>query len=266
MKNKNKGVPRDAWSQPSPRAEMVVEVKALDSAARTKRFAIPYDKPGHIDDEVIVTLLLDSWVSGQDREADTYSSELLRRVTKHVRAHVRKNPGWQRLGGGADTAMDDFCQEIALLILEDKTVPCHAEIAFGNYVYRRCLDEAGKLYAKKHSAGQSLDEEDVGVEAAAQAGDTVDSPAIPKSPEQVLIEIEEFLADQDTLEKIRRIVQDDLPELPAIAFAFRYFGNMKIESKNEDAVTITSLMGVTEKTVTKYINQAIEIIKQRLEL
>jgi len=29
-------------------------------------------------------------------------------------------------------------------------------------------------------------------------------------------------------------------------------------------VTVTRLMGVTEKTATKYINQAIEIIKQRL--
>jgi hypothetical protein len=39
---------------------------------------------------------------------------------------------------------------------------------------------------------------------------------------------------------------------------------MKIESKKKEEVTITSIMGVTEKTATKYINQAIEIIKQRL--
>ena len=152
-----------------------------------------------------------------------------------------------------------------MAILEDKAVPCHAEQAFGNYVYRRCLDEAGKLYAKKHSAGKSLDEQDGDVEAAVQDGDPVDSPAVPKSPEQVLIELEEFLADEDMLETIRRIVQDDLPELPQLAFTFRYFGNMKIESKKAGAVTVTSLMGVTEKTVTKYINQAIDTIKQRLE-
>jgi hypothetical protein len=40
---------------------------------------------------------------------------------------------------------------------------------------------------------------------------------------------------------------------------------MKIESKKKDEVTVTSLMGVTEKTATKYINEAIAIIKQRLE-
>jgi len=49
------------------------------------------------------------------------------------------------------------------------------------------------------------------------------------------------------------------------AFTLRFFGNMKIESKKEGAVTVTSLMRVTEKTATKYINEAIEIIKQRLE-
>ena len=244
---------------------MVVELKALDPAARMQRFAIRHDKPGHIDDEVIVTLMLEAWLAGQDREANSYSSELLRRVNKQVRAHVRKNPGWQRLGGGAATAIDDFCEEIVLSILEDKTVPCHAEIAFGNYVYRRCLDEAGKLYAKKHSAGQSLDD-DERVEAAAQIGDTVDWPAVPKSPEQVLIEIEEFLSDEDMLEKIRCIVQDGLPELPKLAFTFRFFAHLKIESKKAGEMTVTSLMGVTEKTATKYINQAIEIVKQRLNL
>lgn len=261
---KNKSASRGAWSQPSPRAEMVAELKSLDPTARALRFALRHGKPGHIDDEVIVTLMLDAWVAGPEREANTYASELLRRVTQQVKAHVRKNPGWQRLGGGADTAIDDFCQETVLSILGGKTVPCHAEVAFGNYVYRRCLDEAGKLYAKKHSAGMSLDDENVGVEAIAQASDPVDTPAAPKSPDQVLIDIEEFLADQITLEKIRRVVQDDMPEQPRLAFTFRFFGAMKIESNKKDEVTVTRLMGVTEKTATKYINQAIEIIKQRL--
>lgn len=253
----NKGAPRSTWSQSSPRAEMAAEIKSMDHATRSMRFAIRYDKPGHIDDEVIVTLMLDAWVSGRERESHTYASELLRRVTRQVRAHVRKNPGWQRLGGGADSAIDDFCQEVVLSILQDKTVTCHAEVAFGNYVYRRCLDEAGKLYAKKHSAGKSLDDED-DVEAIAQASDPVNSP------EQVLIEIEEFLIDQDKLEKIRCIVQEDMPELPQLAFTYRFFGNLKFESKNKEEVTVTRLMGVTEKTATKYINQAIEIIKRRL--
>ncbi|MES9841942.1 MAG: hypothetical protein ABW134_15405 [Candidatus Thiodiazotropha endolucinida] len=241
---------------------MAVEVKSLDPAARSQRIAIRYDKPDHIDDEVIVTLMLDAWVAGQQHEMDTYASELLRRITMQVMAHVRKNPEWQRLGGGAETAIADFCEEVVLSILEDKTVPCHAEVAFGNYVYRRCLDEAGKLFAKKHSAGESLDHID-NVEAIAQASDTADSPAAKKSPEQALIELEDYLKEQDKLEKIRLIVQGDMPERPQLAFTFRYFGNMKIKSK-KDEVTITRLMGVNDKTVTKYINQAKEIIKQRL--
>lgn len=263
---KNKSALRGAWNQPSPRAEMLAEVKALDSSARMRRLAVRYVKFEHIDDEVVVTLMLDAWKSEQDREANTYSCEVLRRVTVQVKAHVRKNPGWQRLGGGADAVIDDFSSEIVCLILKDETVPCHAEIAFGDYVYKRCLELAGKLYAKKHSAGQSLDEEDGSVELEAMMGDTIDSLAMPKSPVQVLIEMEEFLADEEILEKIRLIVQENLPEKPAIAFTLRYFGNMKIESKRADTVTVTSLMDVTEKTATKYINQAIEIIKQRLEL
>lgn len=255
--------PRGGWSQPSPRAEMIAEVKTLDSSARPSRFEIGHGKPGHIDDEVVVTLLLDAWAAGQDREADSVGVELLRRVKKHVRAHVRKNPGWPRLGGGHDATLDDFCQDTVIAILEDKAVPCHAEVAFGNYVYRRCLDAAGRLYAKKHSAGESFDDNEAEVEAQAQSGDPADPSAQSKSPEQVLIEIEEFLAEQQTLEQIRRIVQEDLPELPQLAFTFRYFGQLKIESK-KDPVTVTSLMGVTEKTATKYIHQAIEIIKQRL--
>ncbi len=262
----NKGAPRGAWSQPSPRAEMVAAIKALDQTARLQRFATPHGETGHIDDEVVVTLLLDAWTSGSDREAETYSSELLRRVTLHVRAHVRKNPGWQRLGGGAGTAIEDFCQETVVAILRDQTVPCHAEIAFGNFVYRRCLDQAGKLYAKKHSAGQSLNEEDDQVDADADTPtlDSVDLSATHKSPEQLLIEVEELLADKETVEEIRRIVQTDLPERAKLAFTYRFFGSMKIESKKPDEVTVTKLLGVTEKTATKYINEAITIIKQRL--
>jgi hypothetical protein len=215
---------------------------------------------------VVVTLMLVSWRAKQPESA-AYASDLLRRVNKHVKAHVRKNPGWQNLGGGAPAATGDFCQAVVLAILEDTHRPSHAEVAFGNFVYRRCLDEAGKLYAKKHSAGQSFDEEEI-VEAQARDGDPVDSLAWEQSPEALLIELEEHFAEKTQqmvqLEQIRRIVQEELPELQRLAFSFRFYGNMKIESKDKSKVTVTSLMGCTEKTASKYIKEAIEFIIKRL--
>jgi hypothetical protein len=38
---------------------------------------------------------------------------------KQVKAHVRKNPGWGILGGGAHDAVHDFCQDTVLAILSD---------------------------------------------------------------------------------------------------------------------------------------------------
>ena len=260
-----KGTPnRGTWTQSPPRDQMILDVKALDPTARVKRLFIGFGKPDHIDDEVVVTLTLDAWAAGDDRSADSYGAELLRRVTRHVVAHVRKNPGWALRGGGATAAVDDFCQDTVIAILSDDKVPCHAEVLFGQYVNRRCLDAAGKLYAKKHSAGSSLDSAEGEVDAHTQEDDPAEPSANSKSPEEFLIEIEEYLQQEEKLEKIRLIVQEHLPELPQIAFTFRYFGELKIESK-KDEITVTMLMGVTEKTVTKYINKAIKIIKQRLE-
>jgi DNA-directed RNA polymerase specialized sigma24 family protein len=261
---RNQSNPPDKWTQPSPRAEMLGEVRGLSGPARAKRLAIRHGKSGHIDDEVVVTLALEAWRSGDAAEANSYASALLRRVTEHVRAHVRKNPGWPRLGGGEKTTQDDFCQEVVIDILGDDAHPCHAEVAFGNYVYRRCLDQAGKLYAKKNSAGESLDDDLV--EAAGQDRDPADLPAESKSPEQLLIEFQDAWARQEKLEEIRIMLQGDLlPELAKNAFTYRFYGGLKIASKKQGEVTVTSLMGVTEKTATKYINQAIQIIKQRLE-
>lgn len=255
--------PSTAWTQPSPRKEMLAEVKALDPAARRARFLIEHGKPRHIDDEVIVTLMREAWRSG-DPQADVYASELLRRVNKHVKAHVRKNPGWQRLGGGSEPAQADFCQEVVIAILEDADTPCYAELRFGSFVYRRCLDEAGKLYAKKRSAGQSFDEQE-DVEAQAQDSDPVDSPAAEQSPEELLIALEQQLAETAKLEQVRLIMQSEhMPELPRIAFTFRFYADLKIESKDKSETTVTKLMGCTEKTASKYIKQAIAIIIERL--
>jgi hypothetical protein len=183
--------------------------------------------------------------------SDTFAAELLRRVTKQVRAHARKNPGWGIFGGGAATAVDDFCQETVLAILADDKVPNHAEVLFGQYVHRRCLDAAAKLYAKKHSAGTSLDSfEDDDLAEGASDSDHIEPSAESKSPENYLIEIEEYLQQEQVVAKISVILQRDVPELPQIAFTYRFFGGLKIDSKKEP-VCITKLMGLTEKTVSE---------------
>lgn len=258
---KNDEPPDGSWSHPPARVAMLDEVRALSSGDRAERLSIGLGKPGHIDDEVVVTLLLTAWRAGVDSDADTFSGALTKRVLKQVRAHARKNPAWRLLGGGP-TVVDDLCQSIVMAILQDRARPCHAEQAFGNYVYRRCLDEAGKLYAKKHSAGQSLDDEE-SVEAEAQDGEPVDSSAMGRSPEELLESLEEQFKQMVQLEHIRRIVEDELPETDKIAFTFRYYGELKISSKTDEP-TVTSLMGISETTAAKYINRAIQYIISRL--
>jgi hypothetical protein len=260
--NKPGGGPRGPWSQPSPRKGQVEEVAGLAPASRRVRLLIGYGTPGHIDDEVVVTLMLQAWKQGSP-DAEAYASGVLRRIAKQVKAHVRKNPGWQLLGGGPGPTFDDFCQDTVVAILEDPNSPCHAEVAFGNYVWRRCLDAAGKLYAKKHSAGQSFDNAGL-VEADALRSDAVDSPAHGKSPEEELEELEQHLHEQSQLERIREIVQRHLPEKPQLAFTFRYYGHLKIDSSDPNEITVSGLMGCTEKTASKYIRQAIKIILEKL--
>jgi len=143
---KNSEPSDDSWSLRLPGND-AGRSPGLKRADRAKRLAIALGKPGYIDDEVVVTLLLGSWRAGEDSDAATFAGALTGRVLKQVRAHIRKNPGWLLRGGGS-TVAEDLCQSIILAILQDKAKPCHAEQAFGNFVYRRCLDEAGKLYAK----------------------------------------------------------------------------------------------------------------------
>lgn len=255
--------PVSPWVHPPARAEMLAQVNALSGDERAKRLSVALGRAGHVDDEVVVTLLLVAW-RAEHADADTFAAVLVRRIFKHVRSHVRKNPAWQRLGGGTEAVADDFTQSIAMAILRDPVRPCHAEVAFGNYVHLRCLDEAGKLFAKKHSAGQSLDDEE-SFETRAQTGESVDSPATSRSPEELLISLEEQLAAMLQLEQIRRIVEDGLPELEQIAITFRFYGELKIASKNKDEATVASLMGISETTATKYIKQAVETIISRLQ-
>lgn len=229
---------------------MLDAVRSLTGPARDARLSIPFGRADHVDDEVVVTLTLEAWRSGSP-DCGEFAAALLWRVTKQVRAHVRKNPAWPSLGGGAASTADDFCQDIVLAILEDAHAPCHAEVAFGNYVWKRCLDQAAKLTAKKRSAGQPLDllesREEFGAESA----------------EERLMALEEEVAGK-RLDDSMRLLIDGLPDLPRTALTYRYFGAMKIESKDPSEVTVSRLLGVTEKTVSKYINQAIDIIRQGL--
>lgn len=242
---------------------MLAEVRALQGAARAARLAIRHGRPGHIDDEVVVTLALAARRAGDVPAENEFASAMLRRIAIQVKAHVGKNVSWQRLGGGAETAVDDFTQAIALLILVDPKQPCHAEVAFGDYVYKKSLDQAAKLFAKKHSAGQTLDDN---AEAGAQEGDLDVAPAGYPSPEGFLQTLQEEQQDEDLLCRIRGIVQsDEMPENAKLAFTFRHYGQLPIDSKKADVVTIVKLMGVTEKTVTKYINEAIALIRKGLE-
>jgi RNA polymerase sigma factor (sigma-70 family) len=264
--NKSGGPPSGPWSQPSPRKEQVEEVAGLDPEARRARLMIGHGVQGHIDDEVVVTLLLQAWKSGSS-DAEGYATELLRRVLKQVKAHVAKNKSWQLRGGGSKAVVDDFCQEIVESILTDKASPCHAERAFGNYVYRRCLDEAAKFYAKKRSAGQSFDDSGM-VEAEALHSDAVDLPAHAMSPEEQLEQefeaLERQLTEEVQLERIREIVQLEMPEKPQLAFTFRFYGELPIESKDPEEITVSRLMGCSEKSVSNYIRQAKKIILEKM--
>jgi hypothetical protein len=259
---KRSGAPLGA-EEPSTRAEMLAQVQALRGAARSVRLAIRYGKSGHIDDEVVVTLALAARRAGNVPAENEFASAMLRRIAIQVKAHVGRNVSWQQLGGGMAAAVADFTQAIALLILEDPKQPCHAEVAFGDYVYKKSLDQAAKLFAKKHSAGQTLDED---AEADAQEGDLDVAPAGYPSPEEFLQTLQEEQQGEDLLRRIREVVQsNEIPEKAKLAFTFRYYGQMPIDSKKDNVVTIVKLLGVTEKTVTKYINEAIALIRKGLE-
>jgi DNA-directed RNA polymerase specialized sigma24 family protein len=260
---KRNGAPPGAGKQPSDRAQMLREVEELQGAGRAARLLVRHGKSDHIDDEVVVTLALNARRRGDVAAENEFSSAMLRRIAIHVKAHVGRNPSWQQLGGGKDAAVADFTQSIALLILKDPKQPCHAEVAFGDYVYKKTLDEAGKLFAKKHSAGQTLDGDG---EADAQDGDIDVAPAGYPSPEDLLQTLQEEQQKKDVLRRIRDMVQSgEMPEKAKVAFTFRYYGQLPIDSKKDGVVTIVKLMGVTEKTVTKYINEAIALIRKGLE-
>ena len=122
----------------------------LEESERKHRLTIGLGKENFIPDEVVATLMLSSWREAWS-DGDVYAQHLILRLTRHVRAHVGKNPGWHNRGGGFEATTEEFCGDILELMIKDKAQPCHAEVAFGNYVKKRCLDCADKLYAKKRA-------------------------------------------------------------------------------------------------------------------
>jgi len=249
-------------------SKILDEILLLTESERKSRLNIELGQEDFIPDEVVATLMLSSWREKWP-DADVYTQHLIRRLTRHVRAHVRKNPGWYDRGGGFDVTTEDFCYYILELMIEDKVRPCHAEEAFGNYVWKKCLDCADKLYAKKRSAGSSLDVDGVKAEVEANQCDHSDLSAdVPLSPEESLIQIEEyieeFLADKQKLGRIEEVVQLYLPDNERMAFTFHYYGKLKLFSKKPEVMTVSKMMGVSERSVRQYLANARRIIKERL--
>lgn len=240
----------------------------LTESERKRRLVITLGEKNFIPDEVVATLMLLSWREAWP-DADTYAQHLIFRLTRHVQAHVRKNSGWQLRGGGFETTTEEFCGDILELMIKDKAQPCHAEVAFGNYVKKRCLDCADKLYAKKKSAGKSFDIDGVKAEVEANQRNRPDLfTNSPVTPEDELIKIEEYveklLADSQNLIRIEEVVQLHLSDKERMAFTFHFYGKLKVFSKKTEAITVAKLMGVKERSARQHLASAIQIIKERL--
>ena len=249
-------------------SKILENVLLLTESERKRCLAIELGQENFIPDEVVATLMLSSWRESWP-DADVYAQHLIQRLTRHVRAHVGKNPGWQDRGGGFKATTEDFCGDILELMIKDKDRPCHVEVAFGNYVKKRCLDCADKLYAKKRSAGISLDVDGVKAEVEANQCDRSDLSAdSPLSPEDYVIQIEEYveelLADKFKLKLVEEVVQLYLPDNERMAFTFHYYGKLKVFSKKPEIMTVAKIMGVRESSVRHYLTSARRIIKERL--
>ena len=123
---------------------------ALPAAERYGAMAVGLGANGHIADEVVLTAARlahrEHW-----SEERHYSQHLVQRVYRHIRGHVGKNSSWQKRGGGFDATVDDCAGFVLAKLAAEKSETCHAENAFGDYVYKRSLDYADEPFAKKGS-------------------------------------------------------------------------------------------------------------------
>jgi len=253
-------------TEPQPRRHEagVTSFLAMPPADRYSAMAIGFGANGHIADEVLVTVSRRARREGWLDERK-YTQQLMKRIYRHVHSHVAKNPGWQKNGGGFDATADDCAQYVVLKLINETDEICHAENAFGDYVYKRSLDFADTLYSqyqKKRLADESeLDEFD-NLKRSDGESYTPESYA-----EEMLSRLEKESLDDLKLERIYALVQEDgfLSELERIAFTYSWFGEIQIDSKDADKLTICKIMDRSDKSVRLYIGRAMSKIKERLQ-
>jgi hypothetical protein len=255
-----------AASLASRHAAEVVAFLALTQSERYQRMGIQLGKPNHVADEVVFTATRRAKHENWPDEGK-YAGQLMQRVYKHVRGHLAKNKSWVDKAAGEDAARKDFSSVVLLKLIEEAPdVTSHAENAFGDFVYKRCLDYADGLFAKKHSAGESLTEASES-EAFDFDNEISDSPATTHSVEELLIQRESEQEEDQILVRIREIVQTEelLTDKEQMAFTYYYLGNIRIHSKDSTKLTVCQLMDCSDKSARNYIKQAIAKIKEQLK-
>lgn len=244
--------------QSGPHDEAIRAFLELSTAERPVAMAREPGEGGHLADEVVAAV---ARRAHRERWPDErrYTQPLLQRVYRHVRGHVHKNPGWQRRGGGLQTTIDDCAGFVLVKLAAEQGDICHAEHAFGDYVYKRCLDFADTLFAKKRVAGESQAE--FGPES---DGDDADSLA-HASVEDELIAGELAAEDEAKLQRIQELTQTEglLTAEERSAFVFKILGGIQIHSKDKTKITVCKLMNRKERTVGLYLEHAVAKIKEQ---
>src|ERR1700676_3978438 len=137
-------------SQSGPHDAAVGAFLALPLPERYRVMARGLGESGHVADEVVAAAARrahrERW-----KNALHYSQQLVQRVYRHVRAHVRKNPGWQRRGGRLETTINDCAAFVLVKLATENGETCHAEHAFGapgkqnRMFYRDLITVFGRL-------------------------------------------------------------------------------------------------------------------------
>lgn len=236
---------------------------ALSAQARYDKMAVPLGHPDYLEDEVVVTAArraeAERW---PDRRK--YSQELMRRIYSHVTGHVNKNAGWRKLKGGVDATIDDFSQFAAEKLAAETAPLCHAEVAFGDYIYKRCIDAARELFfAKKNLAAESLDEDKVAKSEADDANSAANASVLDE-----LIAREEEREQDSMLAKVLECLWEEegfLTDKERMALTYRYLGSLPVDSDDPNDLTVCKLMGCKARSVRNYQASATKKIKERMK-